>query len=254
MVSAKGVRVVVLVVVLGMSFSARAWRPLTVDDADTVEPGFFEWDSGVAYERNGDLGHWDFPFGLTYGVARDLDAHFSFGGQIDEQSEPFAGTKQQSGIGDLELGAKWLFVESDPFGTRHSLAPGIKLPTASEKRGLGSGAMDYDLTWIASHEFGDRTDTHINLGYTWVGEADDAVHGGLAAYYQLIDPLQWVGEIFAEKEIGNGSEMVAAINTGVRFFVTDNFILDLAAGTKVCGDAPDFSMTAGLTWDFGFDG
>lgn len=239
---------------LCVGINAWAWRPLTVDDADPLAQGFFEWDSGVAYECNGDIDHWDFPFGLTYGVARDLDAHFSFGGQIDERSELLTKTKHRSGIGDLELGAKWRFVEKDPLGIRHSLAPLVKLPTASEKKGLGSGAVDYDLTWIASRQFGDKTDVHLNLGYTWVGEADDAVHYGLAAYYQIIDPVQWVGEVFAEKEISNGTESVAAVNTGIRYYATENLILDFAAATGISGEAPDFALTAGLTWDFGFDG
>jgi len=231
-----------------------AWRPLTVDDADPLDPGVFELDAGVAYYRGGDYTHWDFPFGLTYGVARDLDAHISFGGQRDEQSESFSGTMRESGISDLELGAKWHFIATDPLGIRNSIAPGVKLPTASEQRRLGSGAADYDLIWIASRAFGDRIDIHLNLGYAWVGEADDVVHYGLAAYYQLTDSLQWVGEVFAEKEISSGTETVAAVNSGIRYYLTDQLILDCAAGTKLCGEAPDFSMTTGLTWDFGFDG
>ena len=241
-----------LMAVFGVLDDVCAWRPLTIDDADTVEPGFYELDAGVAYSRGAHLTHWDFPFGLTYGVARDLDAHFSFGGQIDEQSEPFLGTRQQSGVGDLELGAKWHFVESDPFGIRTSLAPLVKLPTADKNKGLGSGATDYDLTWIISRKCGEQADLHINLGHTWVGEADDVVHGGFAAYYLFTDSLQWVGEVFAEKAIGGDAVTLASVNTGLRFYVVDAVVLDVAAGTKIRGDAPDFTMTTGLTWDFEF--
>lgn len=244
-------RILIVALFLFLSNTSWAWRPLTVDDADTVCRGMYELDAGVAYNHDGNLRHWDFPFGLTYGFASNLDAHFTFGGQIGEQSEPFAGTKQRSGVGDLELGAKWLIIGSDPVGTRHSLAPLVKLPTASENRGLGSGAVDYDLTWIASRRFGDQTDIHLNLGYTWVGKAEDVVHYGLAAYYQVVGPVQWVGEVFAEKELSSGTETVSAFNTGIRYYVRDNLIMDIAAGTKVGGDSPNLTITSGLTWDFG---
>jgi hypothetical protein len=34
----------------------------------------------------------------------------------------------------------------------------------------------------------------------------------------------------------------------------DGLTLDIAGGSKISGDAPDFTATAGLTWAFGLTG
>ncbi len=131
------------VTVLGI-LNARAGRPLQIDDADPIEPGTFEFEAGVTYEGDSGSDHWDFPFGLTYGLVQDVEIGFSFGGQIAEA------THRESGIGDLGIGAKWQFLESSAMGARHALVPSVKLPTADEEKGLGSGETDYDLTWVVS--------------------------------------------------------------------------------------------------------
>jgi len=41
-------------------------------------------------------------------------------------------------------------------------------------------------------------------------------------------------------------------NTGCRWQAADGLTLDLAVGTKISGEAPDFTATAGLTWALGF--
>jgi hypothetical protein len=226
--------------------SARAARPLFIDDADPVDRGIFEFEAGAIYEGDPGSEHWDFPFGLTYGLVQDVEIGFAFGGRIAET------THRESGIGDLHIGAKWRFFESGPMGARHALVPSVKLPTADEEEGLGSGETDYDLTWVVSWAVGDRAGLHYNLGYTWIGgQEKNAVHYGLAVDYQLADPIQWVGEVFAENEVTDIRDAVVACNSGFRWLATDALTLDIAAGTKIRGDAPDIALTMGMTYSFG---
>ncbi len=244
-------RAVVFAVVLCVVSSSRAGRPLAIDDADPVEKGMFEFEAGLAYERDPGTTHWELPFGLTYGLVRNVEVGFAFCGQMERRKE-FAGTMHESGIGDLEMGAKWLFLESCPLGAQHALVPGVKVPTADKDRGFGSEETDYDLTWVVSRKISERFGAHLNLGYNWVGGPDhDVVHGGMALDYQLVASVQWVGEVFAEDERASDAESVAACNTGLRWSPIETLTLDMAAGTKICGDAPDITATAGLTWAFG---
>ncbi len=237
--------------------TAIAGRPLAIDDADPADAGQLEVEAGVAFEYDSSCKHWDFPFGVAYGALKDIELGAGFGGQFEERIELLgheAGERcvREHGLGDLTLAAKWLFLESCPLGARHALAPSVKFPTADDDNGLGSGKTDYDATWIASWSLGEKAGIHLNLGYSWLGGPDDDIlHYGLACDYQAGDALQWVCEICAEREkSGNWSDTVMHFNAGFRWNPAESVTLDMAAGSRISGEAPDFMATAGLTWAF----
>lgn len=256
----KMLNVIAAVGLVALSGVVWAGRPLAIDDADPVDPGQFEFEAGAAYEHDSDCKHGDFPFGLTYGLVPNVEVGAGFGGQFEERTEALDDpgaeeTHSESGIGDLVVGAKWQVVESCPLGARHAVAASVKFPTADDQKELGSGETDYDLTWIASRSIGDKAGVHLNLGYAWIGGPDaDVLHYGVALDYRILDAVQWVGEVFAEQELSSGADPVAQYNTGFRWNPTERLTLDLAGGTKITDDAPDFTATAGLTWAFGFSG
>lgn len=237
--------------------TAHAGRPLAIDDADPVEPGLYELEAGAGYVGDADCDHWDFPIGLARGLVPGVEAGIGFGGQFEERTEVLddSGTDREvdeEGIGDLVVGAKWHMIKSCPLGARHALVPSVKFPTADDEEGLGSGETDYDLTWIASRALGEKAGAHINAGYSWIGGPDeDVVHYGVALDYQLLEAVQWVGEFFAEEELADEADTVVQYNTGFRWSPTENLMLDIAGGSKISGEAPDFIATAGLTWSFG---
>ena len=190
-----------------------------------------------------------------------LEFGLGFGGAFEERTESLGETGREerihaSGIGDLTLGGKWRFLDEMPWLPRQAMVVVVKLPTADEDQGLGNGKTDVDLTWVASKALNKQTGAHLNVGYSWIGklaeeEVGDVLHYGVALDYQLSAPLQWVGEVFAEKELRAGTDTVVQGNTGCRWQVVDGLTMDLAVGTKLSGDAPDFTATAGLTWAFG---
>jgi len=239
---------------------AVAGRPLAIDDADPVDPGQFEFEAGAAYEHDSDCKHWDFPFGLTYGLFPRVEMGVGFGGQFEERTELLAESGEEEcvrehGVGDLVVGAKWQFIPSCPLGARHAFVPSVKFPTSDEDKGLGSGETDCDLTWIASRSIGEKAGVHVNVGYSWIGGPDDDVlHYGLALDCQMMDSVQWVGEVFAERESAAGADTVVQYNTGFRWNPIESVTMDLAGGSRITGDAADFTATAGLTWAFGFNG
>ena len=48
-------------------------------------------------------------------------------------------------------------------------------------------------------------------------------------------------------------QAIAQFSTGFRWTPVESLTVDLAAGSKVTDDAPDFTATAGLTWTFGLE-
>ncbi|MBU0715039.1 MAG: transporter [Verrucomicrobia bacterium] len=241
---------------------AFAARPLIIDDADPLDFKKFKAEGGAYYEKDSGCKHWDFPFGVAAGVFPSLELGAGFGGQFEERTEidEKSGdecTNSENGIGDLTLVAKWQFLGETTWLPRQAIVPAVKFPTSDKDKGLGSGKTNYDLTWIASKSLCEKMNAHINVGYSWISApADEDVgnilHYGLALDYRIVDALQWVGEVFAEKELFSGAATAIMFNTGLRFSPTEGLTFDIAAGSRLAGDAPDLIATAGLTWEFGF--
>lgn len=206
--------------------------------------------------------HWEVPLSLTCGLFPAIEFGLGFGGAFEERTESLGeiGREERihaSGLADLILAGKWLFWGEAPWFPRQAMVGGVKLPTADEDKGLGNGETDFDLTWVASKSLNERTGAHLNVGYSWIGElageeVGDVLHYGVALDYQLSEPLQWVGEVFVEEELRSGTDTLVQCSTGCRWQAEDGLTMDLAVGTKLSGDAPDFIATAGLTWAFGF--
>lgn len=236
--------------------AALAGRPLETDDADAVEPGQAEFEAGVFYARDSALKAFEIPFGLTAGILPDVEAGIACAGYFVEQTSG-AGKDRESGVGDLELGAKLKIAAEKEWLPALAVAGSVKIPTADEDKGLGSGKTDFDLTLIASRMLTETSGLHLNAGYAWIGEPSgedvaDVAHCSVALDVQLTDSVQWVGEVFAENELQGGTQALVQCNTGFRWSVSECLTLDAAAGAGLHGDdVPDFTATAGLTWALG---
>ena len=232
--------------------AAHATLPLVTDEADTQDTGTLQIEAGVAYETDSSCDHYDIPIALTYGVMPRVDVAVGLGQQFESRENDEGKNERVHGVDDLSLGMKWMFLEESTYLPRQTMAPSVKLPTADDGDDLGSGKTDYDLTWKASKSLGKDTGLHVNAGYTWVGhECDEAlgdvVHWGVAMDYQFLDALQGIGEVFGEEELKE-HEATWQYNLGLRWAATDSFTLVAAAGSKISGDAPDFTATAGMIW------
>jgi hypothetical protein len=227
-----------------------AGRPLTVDDAGVIEPGNFQVEAGGRYVHNTGCRHFDFPLAVSCGVVPALQAGIGFGGQLEERAEAHGRRHTETEIGDLTLGAKWNPLPAERFWADHALALTLKLPTADDDKGLGSGKTDVDLTYILTRSLSEQFNVDFNLGYTWVGGDSDLVHYGLALRWQATERVELVGEVFADTPVAAGGDTVAAMNAGIRWKLADGWIFDAAAGAGLRGDAPDVTATAGLTWTF----
>jgi len=230
-----------------------AGRPLTVDDAGPVAPGQFEFETGVAFEHAGNCHHFDFPLGLTAGIVKTLEAGIGFGGQLEERLEDHGTGCTQSSIGDLALGLKWNPLAAERFWADHALALTAKLPTADSEKDLGSGVADFDLTYIATKSIGEQWNADFNLGYTWVGGDDDALHYGLALRWQAMKHVELVGEVFANTELAARQDTAMTAGVGARWEIMDGLVFDAAAGAGLRGESPDWTATIGFTWTFGFN-
>jgi len=229
-----------------------AGRPLITDDAGTVSPGDFEFEAGVTWHRDSQVDDFELPFSVTAGLFSTLEAGIGFGSAIQERYEA-AGTEVISGVGDLALGAKWNPLPEDRYWASHALAFTTKLPTASTRKDIGTGEVDYDLTYIASKSLSETWSAHLNVGYTWTGDPDesaeaDILHAGMATGWYVVPEVELVAEVFADLPEARAEDGIVQVNGGLRWGVTGTLILDAAIGTKLRNEAPDLTATIGLTW------
>lgn len=232
--------------ILAASGTVLAGRPLANDDADPADPGVVEVETGVSYEKDGGSEHWHVPVAVTYGLLPSIEIGIEAGGRLAKE-----GGHSEEDFTDVIVAAKWQFLKEQAWLPRMALAPAILIPVTSTDR-----KVDGDLNWIASKTFGEKLGAHINIGYGWIGqpeneEADDVLHYGFALDFLLTDTLQWVGEVYAERECKGGSSTTTLANTGLRWNPSDALTVDCAAATKLSHEGPDLMTTIGLTWAFG---
>jgi len=82
---------------------------------------------------------------------------------------PEVETGTASGVGDLRLAASYSFDTGTPLGV--DLTGNVKLATADEDQGLGTGANDYGVAVDLYRYVGDAT-VFGSLGYTVLGDSD----------------------------------------------------------------------------------
>jgi len=240
----------ILIFLVGSSTFAA--RPLETADAGTVDPGCVEVELGAAFSSDSAEEAWETGFGIKTGLLPGLDVGLGFGWQ-----RVSAGGRSDSGVTDTEIGVKWNVLSETNGRPAFSITVAVKLPTADDDKGLGSGKTDWDICFVVSKELSDSLTGHLNAGYTWVGtpsgvDVGDVIHGSAALELALSDSFCLTGEVLAEREREDGEDTLLAGLTGLRWAVSDALALDAAVGTALNGgDTPDLLATVGLTWIFG---
>jgi hypothetical protein len=234
-----------------------AGRPLVVDDADTVEPGRVEVEAGVELETTTQSYSLTAPFAFGFGLTDWLEVAIKPSAlYVDDQD---ASPRRVAGVGDLVLEAK-ARLPFRPLDLDLALVANLKIPTADDDRGLGTGKVDGGAVFVMTKAFSETPKLHFNVGYTAVGKVSDVqlqdqLFIGLAGETSIPglapEQLQFVAEIFgttAEEDGGSGDIQG---HMGVRYLAQEDVILDAAIGRSFTARPQvEFFATVGLTWTF----
>lgn len=237
-----------LLIIILFADQAHSERPLIVDEAETIRQGEIQMEAAFDYSKAGRVRNFALPVVLNYGIIDNLEAGIEFGYQFERRSIEDH-TEWENGITDLIIASKWKFIDAKDIMV--SLAGEIKIPTASESRDLGSGDTDFGLLLIVSKFLG-STEIDLNLGYAFIEHFkgffdDDALFYGIAVKQDIKGPLKVVGEVFAETPPGSPSDTLAGINGGLQYWISEELVLDAAAGTGFGTESPDLFVTTGFT-------
>lgn len=244
-----------------ISTTAWAGRPLVIDDAEPVARGQFELEAGGRFIGDRHFDHWDYLSNLAYGLVPRLELGVGFGGLFEERMHESEGglrhREHTHDWADVTPNIKWKPLDADQAWADHALAFTLKVPTANYDKGMGSGELDYDLTYIVTKPITEKMGGHLNVGHTWVTDPpgedlDDILHYGVALDYQLTDTLQLVGEAYANTPLHTAQNTLIIVSSGARWEVVEDLVLDFAVGTDVRRGDMHLIASFGLTWTFGF--
>jgi hypothetical protein len=84
-----------------------------------------------------------------------------------------------SGLGDADLGAKWILRETPPDSNLAAFAASlyVEFPTGNTPQGLGSGLTDYWLNFMAQKPLSASTRYNLNVGILFAGNTSTGAVG-----------------------------------------------------------------------------
>jgi hypothetical protein len=218
---------VVFAGLLAAALPASAGPPYVTDDPQPVEFRHWEFYAALTGEsesgaRAGDAPHVE----VNYGPAPELQLHVIVPWAF---ARPSGGTTAW-GLGDVELGAKFRFVEEGAGRPQVGTFPLVELPTGDASRGLGAPETRVFLPLWLQKTIGAWT-TYGGGGY-WINPGEGNRNwwfAGWQAQVQLTPSFAPGAEVYYESPSEAGARPRVLFNVG--------FVLDFGARHHLLGSA-----------------
>src|SRR5690348_15046210 len=147
-------------------------RPSSSNSADVLAPGVLQWEYGFSKEWGADTDRQSALGGeVRFGVGRNVEFRWGGNSLINNTSA----TTYARGFGDQYFSGQIRLREESREAPALALSYAIKLPTADQSQGLGTGRVDHSWTFLASKEVRKIT-CDFNLGYQFVGRENTTGH------------------------------------------------------------------------------
>lgn len=157
-------------------------RPGVANPAEPHKPGVLQIEYG--YDANFRAEEFrsqqTAPLALRFAASSRLLLELDLDTFISEREEIEG--ERETGIGDTRIGIQAVALKDTEQHPALAFAYYVKLPSASERKGLGTGRVDHKLVALFSKKVGE-TDIDFNTAYLIVGRehADGWISGGQAA-------------------------------------------------------------------------
>jgi hypothetical protein len=218
-----------------LSGPALGGPPYTTDDPEPVE--YHHWEVYLASQhevtRDGSTGtapHVE----VNYGAAPNLQLHVIAPLAYSHAS----GGDTTYGAGDVELGAKFRFIQEDGPVPMVGTFPLVELPVGSAARGLGTGHL-HALIPLWLQKSAGRWLTYGGGGY-WINPGDgnrNFWYLGWQSQVKLVDHAALGGEVFYTTPDRVGGDGNLRFNIGLVIDATDHHHALLSAGRSIVGDS-----------------
>ena len=164
---------------------------------------------------------------------------------------PFAGTQLdspgwQTGFGDINIGAKYKFLDDYAHADPVALAVRgyVKLPTADEQKGLGTGKASYGADLVLSKGINHVFDIHASIGYQINSDPDDVEIG---------NAFKWgIGFNVPACRVFQLQAELTGLNYGDTGVIDQTNPVDLIVG-PVFWLKPGIFIRPAISWNLNFD-
>ena len=239
-----------VVVLVGLAGLGLAWAgpPFVTDDPEPVD--LHHWEVYIASARantpagrTGTLPHVE----VNYGAAPNLQLHAI----VPYAYSRMSGEPMERGLGDIELGVKYRFVQETERRPMIGVFPLLELPTGSADRGLGTEhLMTFLPVWLQKSR---GSWTTYGGGGRWLnpgaGNRDYWFIGGLVQK-DLSEHVTLGTEIYRTTSTGIGSDGQVFANFGGQWNRDEGHHVLFSVGHSVHGDAGT-ALYVAHQWTFG---
>ncbi len=172
--------------------------------------------------------------------------------QVNEQAVRRHGSA--SGIGDTFINLAYNAVEEEATIPGVSLHTGVKIPTADEDKGLGTGEMDYQLGVSLNKTVG-RWFLAGGLDYNILGDPDDYdVDNYFSGYTSVgteVTPNMDVSlDLTAAQAATDVSDDSLALGIGANYYLEQYGMVTASVATGLTDGSPDYSVLVGYSYSF----
>lgn len=209
--------------------AAHADHPLVTEDTGVLGAGRWQVELHGQRAEDGDQVRKHASATLARGVTERLDL------QVDL---PWGELRQESGIEDVSLAAKWRFYERGGFSAM--LKPELLLPTGRDEAGLGAGRAGWKAGIAAAQEwrsFELIAHARYTANRNRVGEREALRHTSVALLWSASERLRLLLDYGRETSADAGdSEPARSLVYGALYALSDD--ADLGLGYEQGRSAP----------------
>jgi hypothetical protein len=224
-------------------------RPTVTSATDTTECGVVELEYGLERQWPGaGAVRDDLSGGLRLGLTHNLDLHWYSGDFIHLMN----GDGDRTGYGDNWLGLRYRFLSQTKRRPSLGVFYQAKIPTASLIEGLGSGAVDYSLSFLASK---DVRKFHFDFNLIELFAGRPAAPGfdhdngfALATWYPLTRRITGFFEPYGYTTLNQLNPSFASTTFGFNYKVQKRLYLDSGLDVGVTHNAPHKRVFVGVTY------
>lgn len=230
-------------------------RPDQTESSALVAPRHLQLEIGVQYVDEGSSARTlASPTTLIrLGVIERLELRFGIPTVVTE----FAGDNATD-FADPELGVKVKLWAEKGARPEAALIAGTSIPIGSD--GASSERFDPAFRFAFGHTLPKGFSLGYNAGVAWTTEPDDVGGRSTESRFEYTAALgydfteRWGGfiEVFGDVGLSDSGGAAHSVDGGVVYLVRENLQLDAAVGVGLTDDAPDWFVTAGVSYRFGW--
>jgi hypothetical protein len=183
----------------------------------------------------------------NYGAMPDIQLHI----QVPYAFNSPAGGPRESGLGDIELGVKYRFLQETDSRPMAGIFPAILFASGSVKKGVGNGAMQMFLPVWLQKRWGEWQ-SNLGGGY-WINHAAGSQNHWFFGWQLQKDISQHLtlgGELFynTEQTVGAGGSSGFNIGATYNFDEHNHLLVSAGSGLTNASTTNQFSSYLGYQW------